>query len=87
MSNNAFLFYSKTRLFVTNSLSFLPQVDQIWMLENGVIEEAGSYEELRKKNGLFSEFIKNYLASNEVNKDKNGIYLLCFFAYFFISCS
>jgi hypothetical protein len=66
-------------------LSFLPQVDQIWMLENGVIEEAGSYEELRKKNGLFSEFIKNYLAANEVNKDKNGIYyVFCLLFYFII---
>ena len=38
---------NKTRLFVTNSLSFLPQVDQIIMVDNGCIAEMGTYEELK----------------------------------------
>ena len=63
----------KTRLFVTNSLSFLPQADEILMLDEGVIKESGSYDELKQINGLFSEFIKNYLASNEANREKNGL--------------
>ena len=49
----------KTRIFVTNSLSFLPQVDQIIMMgDNGHIAEMGSYEDLKNRDGLFSEFIK-----------------------------
>jgi len=35
------LLKNKTRLFVTNSLSFLPQVDQIIMLDGGTISEIG----------------------------------------------
>lgn len=59
---------NKTRLFVTNSLSFLPQVDHIFMLENGTIAESGSYEELKDREGSFADFIKNFLANE---KDHN----------------
>ena len=60
---------NKTRLFVTNSLSFLPQVDQIIMLDNGTISEMGTYDELKDKDGPFAEFIKLFLANNEQNKE------------------
>jgi ABC-type multidrug transport system ATPase subunit len=60
----------KTRLFVTNSLSFLTQVGQIIMIDNGAIVEAGTYDELRNKDGQFADFIKNYLANAEANKEK-----------------
>lgn len=56
---------------MTNSLSFLPQVDEVLMLDEGVIKEAGPYSELKQKNGLFSDFIKNFLATNEANKDND----------------
>jgi ATP-binding cassette, subfamily C (CFTR/MRP), member 1 len=60
----------KTRLFVTNNLSFLPQVDKILMIENGEIVEIGSYLDLtQNKHGKFSVFIQKYLESNETNKD------------------
>jgi ATP-binding cassette subfamily C (CFTR/MRP) protein 1 len=49
---------------VTNSLSFLPQCDQVVMLENGSIAEVGSYESLLAKTGPFATFIKSYLANN-----------------------
>lgn len=59
---------SKTRILVTNALSFLPQVDKILMMQNGNIVEIGSYEELNKdKSGQFSEFIKNFLI-NELSE-------------------
>lgn len=60
---------NKTRVFVTNSLSFLPQVDSIIMLENGSVAESGSFEELKGKNGSFAKFIRNYLENNEANKE------------------
>ncbi len=60
----------KTRLFVTNSLSFLPQCDEIYMLDNGKILEIGTYESLLSKGGEFSEFIKNYLSNNEANPEQ-----------------
>ena len=59
----------KTRLFVTNSLSFLPQVDQIIMIDDRTIAEIGTYDELKNKDGLFADFIKLFLSSNEANKE------------------
>ena len=64
---------NKTRLFVTNSLSFLPQVDQILMIENGTICQNGTYDELKDKDGPFANFIKLYLMNNEANKESLGI--------------
>ena len=64
----------KTRLFVTNSLSFLPQVEQIIMIDNGAIVETGTYDELRNKDGQFADFIKLFLSSNEANKENISKY-------------
>jgi hypothetical protein len=60
---------NKTRVFVTNSLSFLPQVDSIIMLENGSVTETGTFEELKSRNGSFAKFIHSYLENNEANKE------------------
>lgn len=57
---------------MTNSLSFLPQVDQIIMLDSGTIAEMGTYDELRNKDGVFAEFIRIYLANNEINRRNMG---------------
>ena len=66
------LLKDKTRLFVTNSLSFLPQTDEIFMVEDGRIVEIGKYEDLLGKGGEFAEFIKNYLSNNEANSEKEN---------------
>ncbi len=57
---------------MTNSLCFLPQVDQILMLDSGTIAEMGDYDELRDKDGVFAEFIRVYLANNEINRRNMG---------------
>ena len=60
----------KTRLFVTNSLRFLPQVDEILMLDNGRIVESGTFDQLSsKKDSQFNNFIKTYLDRN-INKEE-----------------
>ena len=59
----------KTRLFVTNSLNFLPQVDEIMMIDNGFIIETGTYEQLKEQNGKFTEFMKAFLEANEANQE------------------
>ena len=61
---------NKTRLFVTNSLSFLPQTDEIFMLDNGRIVEIGTYDNLISKGGEFAEFIKKYLSNNEATVEE-----------------
>lgn len=57
---------------MTNSLCFLPQVDQIIMLDNGTIAEMGAYDELREKDGVFAEFIRIYLENSEINRRNMG---------------
>ena len=59
----------KTRMFVTNSLNFLPQVDEIIMIENGFIIETGTYVELKNQNGKFTEFMKAFLNSKDANQE------------------
>ena len=51
---------NKTRVFVTNSLSFLPEVDEIIMLDNGEILEMGTYDTLIENESYFSKFIEKY---------------------------
>ena len=51
--NEQSLLRNKTRLWVTNNLSFLPNVDHIIVLENGSILDQGNYKDLVEKN-IFS---------------------------------
>jgi ABC-type multidrug transport system ATPase subunit len=49
----------KSRLFATNSVAFLPECDEIMMLEDGYIAEFGTYDYLMNKKGKFAEFMEN----------------------------
>ncbi|XP_077585449.1 ATP-binding cassette sub-family C member 2 [Stigmatopora nigra] len=61
----------KTRILVTHGLSFLPYVDEIVVLVNGVVSEVGSYNTLRASKGAFSEFLDTY--NKEHSNNNNGI--------------
>lgn len=50
----------QTRILVTHGVSFLPFVDEIVVLVDGVISEVGSYNSLRTSKGAFSEFLDTY---------------------------
>uniref|UniRef100_A0A3B4BUZ0 ATP-binding cassette, sub-family C (CFTR/MRP), member 3 n=1 Tax=Pygocentrus nattereri TaxID=42514 RepID=A0A3B4BUZ0_PYGNA len=50
----------KTRILVTHGISFLPQVDNIMVLVDGMVSEMGSYQDLLKQNGAFADFLRNY---------------------------
>ncbi|CAB1429177.1 unnamed protein product [Pleuronectes platessa] len=54
------LLKDKTRVLVTHGMSFLPYVDEIVVLLDGVISEVGSYKILRANKGAFSEFLDTY---------------------------
>ncbi|XP_063347264.1 ATP-binding cassette sub-family C member 2-like [Pelmatolapia mariae] len=62
---------NKTRILVTHGISFLPYVDEIVVLENGVISEIGSYKNLRASGGAFSKFLDTYAKeqSNQRNSE------------------
>ncbi|KAM9618308.1 ATP-binding cassette sub-family C member 2 isoform 1-T1 [Trichechus inunguis] len=54
------LLKGKTRLLVTHSIHFLPQVDEIVVLENGTVLEKGSYSTLLANKGVFAKNLKIY---------------------------
>ncbi|KAG7280285.1 hypothetical protein CRUP_026826 [Coryphaenoides rupestris] len=54
------LLKDKTRILVTHGVSFLPYVDEIVVLVDGVVSELGSYQSLRATGGAFSEFLDTY---------------------------
>ena len=51
----------KTRVFVTNSVNFLPQTDEIIILVSGAIAGKGKYDDLLNRNSSFTNFLKKYL--------------------------
>ncbi|NPA73135.1 MAG: ABC transporter ATP-binding protein [Epsilonproteobacteria bacterium] len=48
----------KTTVIIAHRLSTIRQADYVYMLENGTISEEGTFEELIKKEGSFSNHIK-----------------------------
>ncbi|XP_034754338.1 canalicular multispecific organic anion transporter 1 [Etheostoma cragini] len=61
------LLRDKTRILVTHGVSFLPYVDEIVVLVDGVVSEVGSYKSLRASKGAFSEFLDTY-ANGQSNR-------------------
>lgn len=68
------LLKEKTRIFVTNSLGFLPQVDEIIVLENGTIVEQGQFEDLKSQKGAFYSFIQSHLDDQLTEEKGNAKY-------------
>ena len=54
----------KTRVLVTNSITFLRMVDHIILLKDGEIGEEGTFEELLDKGGHLSDFLIEKFAKN-----------------------
>ncbi|XP_065528068.1 ATP-binding cassette sub-family C member 2 isoform X2 [Lathamus discolor] len=54
------LLQNKTRILVTHSISFLPQVDNIVVMVAGAVSEHGSYGTLLANRGAFAQFLNLY---------------------------
>ncbi|XP_077634923.1 ATP-binding cassette sub-family C member 2 isoform X2 [Crocuta crocuta] len=54
------LLKDKTRLLITHSIHFLPQVDEIVVLGNGTILEKGPYSTLLANKGVFAKILKTF---------------------------
>ncbi|KAL4562252.1 hypothetical protein LXL04_034450 [Taraxacum kok-saghyz] len=48
----------KTRVLVTNQLHFLPQVDKILLVSEGMVKEEGTFEQLSETGDLFRNLIE-----------------------------
>uniref|UniRef100_A0A1J3J339 ABC-type xenobiotic transporter n=7 Tax=Noccaea caerulescens TaxID=107243 RepID=A0A1J3J339_NOCCA len=62
----------KTRILVTNQLHFLPLMDRIILVSEGVIKEEGTFEELSENGSLFQKLMENagkMDATQEVNEN------------------
>ncbi|XP_065826757.1 multidrug resistance-associated protein 1-like [Oscarella lobularis] len=59
----------KVRIFVTHSVVFLPQCDQIVVMKDGIISEVGTYNELQTNNGDFANFLRIYARADSPNAD------------------
>ncbi|KAM3826474.1 ATP-binding cassette sub-family C member 6 [Vipera latastei] len=63
------LLKEKTRILVTNSLHILPKVDNIIVMANGELCEMGSWQELIRKQGAFSDFLRSQNPEDKDNQD------------------
>lgn len=63
---------NKTRLLVTHSVTFLPFVDNIVVLKDGLMSEVGTYKELMAQKGAFAEVLVQFL-SQELNESSQDI--------------
>ena len=50
-----------TRIIVAHRLSTIKNVDRIIVMDEGVIAEEGSYDELMEKNGIFTQLARRQL--------------------------
>ncbi|XP_061856985.1 ATP-binding cassette sub-family C member 2 [Colius striatus] len=64
------LLQKKTRILVTHSISFLPQVDNIVVLVAGAVSEHGSYSTLLESRGAFAQFLNLYGSQEEDAPEK-----------------
>jgi ABC-type multidrug transport system ATPase subunit len=61
----------KTRVLVTNQLHFLPQVDKIILVNEGMITEQGTFEELSKCGPLFQKLMENAGKMEQVDSNED----------------
>lgn len=63
----------KTRVLVTNQLHFLPQVDKIILISEGMVKEEGTFEELSRTGTLFQKLMENAGKMEECVDEKENI--------------
>ena len=66
------MLHDKTRLLVTNSVGFLNQVDRIVVVKDGRITEQGTYKELLKKGGEFTDYLLEHVQANVGRRGSDG---------------
>ena len=64
---------------MTHGIHWLPEVDYIVVMNNGMISETGTYQELVNLNGPFADFLNNYHIEND--RDELSDYEECMSAF------
>ncbi|VAH36683.1 unnamed protein product [Triticum turgidum subsp. durum] len=60
----------KTRVLVTNQLHFLPYVDKILLIHDGVVKEEGTFDELSNTGEQFKKLMENAGKMEEQTEEK-----------------
>ncbi|CAI9738034.1 resistance-associated 1-like isoform X1 [Octopus vulgaris] len=63
------LLKNKTRVLVTHGIHWLPEVDNIVVMNGGQISEMGNYNELVDHNGPFAHFLQAHLTQRQVSTE------------------
>ena len=67
----------QTRVLVTHGVHWLPMVDQVVVMKDGLVSEMGSYDELLSHNGPFAQFLKTYFLQEAQDEDVDDPEGLC----------
>ena len=62
----------QTRILVTHSVTFLPEVDLIIVMDDGHVVEIGKYQDLVKNKGAFAELLKTCPTPTDLEMDSNN---------------
>ena len=57
-----------TRVIIAHRLTTIMHADRIYLMDNGMIEECGTYEELIAKGGKFADLIKRQMIERVVQQ-------------------
>ncbi|XP_055543163.1 multidrug resistance-associated protein 1-like [Wyeomyia smithii] len=60
----------RSRLLVTHGISFLPYVDEIFVMKDGEISESGTYKQLLDQKGAFAEFLSQHIQELDEEDDE-----------------
>ena len=73
----------QTRILITHGVTYLPLMDKIFVMDEGKIVKAGTYQQLLNENGFFANFLQTYGndESQQTEESPSGIanILLTFF--------
>lgn len=58
------LLKGKVRVLVTHAVTYLPKTDKIFVMNNGVVQESGSYRDLLSRKGAFAEFLLQHISDD-----------------------
>uniref|UniRef100_A0A182NES5 ABC-type glutathione-S-conjugate transporter n=1 Tax=Anopheles dirus TaxID=7168 RepID=A0A182NES5_9DIPT len=65
----------KSRLLVTHGISFLPFVEEIFVMKDGEISESGSYQQLLDQKGAFADFLTQHIQEMD-DEDEDELKLI-----------
>ncbi|ETN62869.1 multidrug resistance-associated protein 1 [Anopheles darlingi] len=65
----------RSRLLVTHGISYLPFVENIFVIKDGEISESGSYQQLLDQKGAFAEFLTQHIQELD-DEDEEEIKLI-----------